>query len=433
MVGGVDTVLLPSLEELQALDPARLEAVLAEVEQVRRRVEVVLAEGTALAERAGVHRADRHRGITAWGRATFNWAPAEALRITRNGAALGSLPAVRAMAWAGMLGVAQLSEFGRVFANPRCQDALTTAEGALGDDARHRPFVEFRDLLQRWEALADADGAHREHTDARTQRHATVGIVGSQVVVLAEGDVETGLELREIFEQFCQAEFAADWEAASADANGRDICVADLARTDHQRRFDAFAAIFRAAATAPTNGRSPDPLVNLVVDLRTAEELLRRAAGDDVPPVDPDDYDQRRCESVDGVPVDPDAMLVALLTGALRRVVVDDAGVVIDLGRRSRLFRGGARDAVRLAERRCLWPGCGLHAGRCQIDHTQPWANTQGSTSPHNGGLACGCHNRHKHHGYTTRRDPRGVWHTYRPDGTEIGATARQPHPTLSP
>jgi hypothetical protein len=433
MFDSMDTVSLPSFEELTTLDPADLEAVLVEVEQVRRRVEVVLAEGTALAERCRVHRADGHRGITAWGRATYAWSPAEALRITRNGAALQSLPAVRAMAWGGLIGVAQLSEFGRVFANPRCQDALTTAEGALADDARHRPFVDFRDLLRRWEALADADGAHREHTDARQQRHATVAIVGSQVVVLAEGDVEAGLELREIFERFCQAEFTADWEAATASADGRDVCVADLARTANQRRFDALAAIFRTAASAPLHGRQADPLVNLMVDLRTAEELLRRAAGDDVPPPDPDDYETRRCESVDGVPVDPDTMLAALLTGAIRRVVTDDAGVVIDLGRRSRLFRGGAREAVRLAERRCLWPGCGLHAGRCQLDHTHPWSGSQGSTSPHNGGLACGRHNRHKHHGYTVRRDEHGVWHTYRPDGTEIGAAVLAAHPTLSP
>jgi len=33
----------------------------------------------------------------------------------------------------------------------------------------------------------------------------------------------------------------------------------------------------------------------------------------------------------------------------------------------------------------------------------------------------CGHHNRWKATGYTTWRDPKGHWHHYRPDGTEIG------------
>ena len=43
-----------------------------------------------------------------------------------------------------------------------------------------------------------------------------------------------------------------------------------------------------------------------------------------------------------------------------------------------------------------------------------------GSTSPGNGGPACGTHNRHKERGFSVRRDEAGHWHTYRPDGTEI-------------
>jgi hypothetical protein len=33
----------------------------------------------------------------------------------------------------------------------------------------------------------------------------------------------------------------------------------------------------------------------------------------------------------------------------------------------------------------------------------------------------CGRHNHFKQRGYRTWRDPTGQWHTYRPDGTEIG------------
>ena len=53
------------------------------------------------------------------------------------------------------------------------------------------------------------------------------------------------------------------------------------------------------------------------------------------------------------------------------------------------------------------------------IDHTRAWADG-GTTSPDNGGPACGRHNRIKTRGYTTHRHPDGHWTTHRPDGTPI-------------
>ena len=130
-----------------------------------------------------------------------------------------------------------------------------------------------------------------------------------------------------------------------------------------------------------------------------------RLAGGDPEPLDPATVDQRRCETTAGVQIDPADMLAAVLTGHVRRVVFDAAGVVIDLGRRSRLFTGGARDAVLLGDRWCMWPGCDLRSGRCQTDHTTPWA-TDGPTRPDNGGTACGRHNRWKQRGYRTCARP---------------------------
>lgn len=66
------------------------------------------------------------------------------------------------------------------------------------------------------------------------------------------------------------------------------------------------------------------------------------------------------------------------------------------------------------------WPD--LDNGDCQGDHVKPWA-AGGVTSTANGGPACGHHNRFKQrHGYGTWRDPDGIWHVTRPDGTQINA-----------
>ena len=110
----------------------------------------------------------------------------------------------------------------------------------------------------------------------------------------------------------------------------------------------------------------------------------------------------------------------------MRRVVIGSDGVIIDLGRRQRLFRGSARHAALLQgvldrNGRCLWPGCSRRLQHCQIDHTSDWSD-QGSTDVANSGIVCGHHNVFKTRGYTCRRDPHGRWHTYRPDHTEIVA-----------
>ena len=90
------------------------------------------------------------------------------------------------------------------------------------------------------------------------------------------------------------------------------------------------------------------------------------------PVPNPAEFEQRRCETDTGVPLDPADVVAAVLIGQVRRVVFDSAGVVINLGRSRRVFTGGARDAVLLQHRRCLWPGCGLPARRSQIDHITP-------------------------------------------------------------
>ena len=128
-----------------------------------------------------------------------------------------------------------------------------------------------------------------------------------------------------------------------------------------------------------------------------------------------------RCSTLDGTPVDPAEAVTNALLGHVRRVVVDRAGVVVNMGRRTRLFTGPRHLAVLIGETTCYWPGCNEPVTHCQADHLEGFnSRTRGPTNPHNGGPACGRHNRLKEHGYTTHRDPDGHWHVHRPDGTEI-------------
>ena len=186
-----------------------------------------------------------------------------------------------------------------------------------------------------------------------------------------------------------------------------------LERSAAQRRFDALRAIFERAVSTAADARSPEPVVNVVVDQATFEAWIADGPTPDV------DVDARRCETVDGVQVAPADVVALASSGHVRRVVMDGAGVVINLGRKVRLFTGSARQAALLHGTRCLWPGCGRH--RTHIDHTLDW-QFEGLTDAANAGPMCPRHDRHKNHGYTVRRDTRWRWHTHRPDGTEIDA-----------
>ena len=127
----------------------------------------------------------------------------------------------------------------------------------------------------------------------------------------------------------------------------------------------------------------------------------------------------------------PHDVLRAALAGHVRRVVVDPDGVVIDLGRRQRLFTGAARRAAELLVRRCEHPGCELPARWSQVDHNLEWAEG-GRTDQRNRNIECSHHNRSKHRERTrTRRDARGRAYTIRADGTIMLPVGERP-PDLS-
>ena len=119
------------------------------------------------------------------------------------------------------------------------------------------------------------------------------------------------------------------------------------------------------------------------------------------------------------MPLPRAAALEAMLLGHVRRVVIDSAGVVLDAGRRRRLFTGVQREMVMRMARWCTSAGCMVPARHCQADHTLDH-RYGGTTSTGNGGPLCGFHNRQKNRGFSVHLDADGYWHTYRPDGTEI-------------
>ena len=303
-------------------------------------------------------------------------------------------------------------------------------------------------------ALTDEDGAEdraaRNHENRDYKIHGEFD--GSFKIDGSYGGLQ-GAEIAAMHQHFIELEFAADW-AEARERLGDAATVADLRRTDRQRRADAaysaWQAGFRAQAPA---GSGPLIAANIAMDHETFERELRKLCGDDPGPddridtllegaaadLDADDRDdldldgqpgdrqppsQRPrflCQTGDGDPLHPSEATAAALLGYVRRVVIGADGVVLDQGRLHRLFTGSLRDAVMRSSSRCTWIACLVPGSQCQADHLVGFNGPgEGRTDPGNGAPVCGGHNRINERGFTLYRDARGRMHLLRPDGTEV-------------
>ena len=408
------------LTALGALDPSRFDAETTAawakgVESLRRQA---TAAGITVADHLDTTRPFRDHGYftaKAWMKHHLQLSGAEAHGRVQE-ARLRRAVAVWNNALAGgQVGVAQTRLMARIAANPRIPaDVLTTGVRELMIDAMDVSYVEFERRALTFEALADPIGTADKVERNRERRAATMHQhPDGHWSLHAEFDEVGGPEFLEIFSWYVDREFAQDWADAVQRLGDRNVDVSKLQRTEIQRRADALLGMARAAAACPPDRSRPLPTVNFLLDAASA-----RAAADGVP-LDPMNYRDVTSRTDRGHRVDPVAIIGVSLWSMIRRVVTDGKGVVIDLGRTSRLFTGFAREAVMLLEPTCIWPGCDQPHSWCHADHLTSWS-TRGPTSPDNGGPLCPRHNYLKEQGFTVVRDDQGRWHIIAPDGTVI-------------
>ena len=417
------------MSDISELTNAQIDERLRAVEVQMRQLESEQALLVRFAEHRQVPADHDHRSINAYLRATLNCSSGEASRLRRVATTIDAIDGL-GDTWAnGHIGRCQVERFAALHGNRRVREQLVDMTPLLLEQAEHLPYREFDRCATQFVELADQDGAHDDRDDAIEHRDARVVEVGGSVDASANGgDAVTAAELTAIFDEFCDAEYRADTAARRAEF-GDDAELHPLPRTNRQRRFDAFTTIFRTAhaATAGGNAGTPnraEPMVNIVIDAATFAELLhaRGLLADDGLLAELVDGDvplrDRRCETASGAPVHPHDALRAALDGHVRRVVVDSASRVIDLGRSQRLFTGAAREAAKLLVTRCEHPGCDLPADWCEIDHSVGWA-AGGRTDQANAGIECARHNVAKStRRHRTKRGANGRNYTIRHDGT---------------
>ncbi|MGI8939721.1 MAG: DUF222 domain-containing protein [Iamia sp.] len=425
LAAGVDAVLSADLSPADAADARRL---IGGLEVQARRLGSAQVDLLSRIDRAGLHRVDGHASAKVMVRHTAKLSNPEAARRARAARALRDLPLVAEAFRAGRIGAAQVDRIALAHANPRVADAVVANEASFVAQAETQPYATFDRMVAEWVRLMDEDGtcdrAERDHHNRDFK--GVQDFNGAWSFAGGCGSLQ-GAEVDSIFRAFLRAETEADWVAARAE-HGDAATAADLARTDGQRRFDAFLAMSRRAADAHAATGGSQIVTDIVVDQETFGRTVAAMAGAEVPDIGPvfSVFPTRsyRCSTLNGNPIDPTEAVAQALNGHIRRVVVGADSVVIDLGRKQRLFTGSAALAVKLSATHCYWPGCHVPVTDCQSDHLRPWSNASdrggGCTNPGDGAPACGRHNRFKEHGFTVRRDHTGTCHVHRPDGTEI-------------
>ena len=407
---GLDELLKAGLDPSGSRDAVE---VIRAIESVGRRVAAAQSELVDVIDQRALYSADGHTSAKVMVRHVAKLSAGEAAGRVKVAKMLRDLPEIARRLRAGSLGVDQVRLLGRVHANTRVRAHMADAETWFLKLADREVFPRFERAVRQWERLTDSDGAEPKASRNRKASMVQNGIDLSWELSGSFGSMQ-GLSVDEIFDHYLQAELLADWEKARAE-HGEEATAADLPRTAAQRSADALWQVFQDAAANPDGAVPVNFVHNIVWDARGYEEMLRRLSGAEATPLD---FAGFRCSTIDGVAVDPSEAAANSLVESMRRVVVGASGVVIDQGR-ARAFTANARLAVLIADDHCTHPGCWIPASQCQIDHTRPYASG-GTTTPANGGPRCGHHNRHKERGYTVWRDPAGMWHTIRPDGTEI-------------
>ena len=415
--------------DIAVFGDVELTARFGELELVQRRVAAEMAVIAGEVDRRGVYRRDGHRALPGWLRAQGNYAGGSVSRTRRLARLFYEHPVVGEELYAGRIGLDQAAELGRARANPRCGEELGDVVQVLLEYAIRFDYDNFSACVQRWEILADLDGAHHDRgTAVEARRAAVVAGVDGVDVSASGGTALQAAEMVAILEAFVEVEFQRDLAERRRRA-GADAAGCDLARTDAQRRFDALMAILRTANNSPRDETPAAATLNVVCDQYNFESALAsHGLADEPVDLRQPDPTQARCETAAGTPLLPDDIVLAALGGWVRRVVTDSAGVVIDLGHRRRCFTGGAGDAARLLVSTCEHVGCTVPEAWSQIDHLEEWSRDGGATDQGNAGIDCGYHNRHKHrHRLRSRRDHRGKLHVQRPDGTWMTPVGTDP------
>ena len=295
---------------------------------------------------------------------------AAARRQVRVGVALRRLPSVEAALVEGRIGI----DHARVLADaatPRIVDVFDAAVPALLAEVDTTRFETWARQV-RWVAdQLDADGGHDPAGDEPVNRvHARW--VGD--VLHLQGRL-TGPDAQIVKQTLDTLTDAAFRRARRDQTQAPDLLAPSRSELTAQALVEALRAAI--ATTTPTGTAAPAADATFVF-FADRPDLAIAPDGSVLP-----------FGRAGALLCDPTA------TG----IVLDDAGVPLDLGRTHRYANRDQRRALAARDGGCVFPGCDAPVGWCDAHHITEWDTDHGRTDLANLALLC----RH-HHGITHRR-----------------------------
>jgi hypothetical protein len=103
-------------------------------------------------------------------------------------------------------------------------------------------------------------------------------------------------------------------------------------------------------------------------------------------------------EGVGPIPIETARALAGASDGWTRILIHPETGVPLSVGRKRYRPPPALRRIAKWRANRCMGPGCGMPASRCELDHTIAWEDG-GTTSLDNLAPLCKGHHIVKHHG----------------------------------
>ncbi|WP_143556916.1 HNH endonuclease signature motif containing protein [Serinibacter salmoneus] len=387
------------------------------------------------------------------------------------GQALELLPQVREASSAGEVSEGHLRVIAGVLerSSQGTRERLAAREGEWVQRARSVPVPTFRKELAAQAAAWEADAADRSFEGARARRGLRLMSRSGGVQVEGFLDPVAGATVRTALESLTDAPAVGD--ERSADARRADALVDLAERTlglgDRRSgaqirphlsvlvREDTWLLLMhrrrRSCGRPGSVGASGPPGASGAADPSAAGASgSAPAAGSAGLAGDGAGRGGLGCRSseafgVSGLVAEPPlaqlqdgtlvpfAALEVLACDALvQRVVLDAAGVPLDVGRSERTYEGDLRRAILTRDRHCQFPGCGMRATWCQVHHIWEWSR-KGETTLENGITLCSRHHHDVHALGIGITRVRGGFRFTRSNGEVIGQTTRLADELLVP
>jgi hypothetical protein len=288
--------------------------------------------------------------------------------IVDRGAVLEAMPDLHEALAAGSVSAGHVDAIARVAG--RLTDAerpgLVALAPALLDAAMSRSVQAFERETRQLATLLSHDQGVGQHERLRRQRSLRrwvdqAGMHHTHITLDPEADA-----------RFCAALDAA----VGAEALHRE----DEGRTFEQLKADAFVTL---TTTPRTSGRRRGGVLVLI-----DEQTLRDGV-----------HGHTVCETNDGQPLAPETVRRMCCDADIIPVVLNGAGVALDVGRSQRVATADQRRALRSMHRTCGFPGCDVRFADCEIHHVIEWIKQRGPTDLDNLLPLCTRHHHTIHEG----------------------------------